>query len=98
MKKAFYPGMAHIGRLRPKDAPRTVSSRASDQQTYAGLISFDGAGTGHSTIFVTEDPIEPVQEPGGQESMLSPGRSSPEPEESQESASQRSDHYARVKY
>ncbi|KAF7964461.1 hypothetical protein HWV62_7413, partial [Athelia sp. TMB] len=98
MKKAFYPGMAHIGRLRPKDAPRTVSSRVMDQQTYAGLISFDEAGTGHSTIFVTEEPVEPVQEPGGQESILSPGRTDtpgPATKESAEFASQRSNHYAR---
>ncbi|KAF7969276.1 hypothetical protein HWV62_27803 [Athelia sp. TMB] len=99
MKKAFYPGMAHIGRLRPKDAPRTVSSRVMDQQTYAGLISFDEAGTGHSTIFVTEEPVEPVQEPGGQESILSPGRTDtpgPATKESAEFASQRSNHYARL--
>lgn len=94
MKKAFYPGMAPLGRMRPKDAARTVSSRALEQQTFAGLISFNEAGTGHSTIFATEEPPEPTQEPGGQESILR--GSTPVPQESV--AQQPKNHYPNVNY
>jgi len=56
MKKAFYPGMAGLGRMRPaKGVTRTVSSRALDQTIWQGLISFDDSESGGSTIFATQD-------------------------------------------
>lgn len=61
MKKAFFPGMAAIGRMRPKDGARTVSSRATEQQSWEGLISFNG-GAGESTIFATEEPLQQKDE------------------------------------
>jgi hypothetical protein len=52
MKKAFYPGMAGLGRMRPA---KDVSSRAFDQSTWQGLMSFDGHGSGGDTIFAIRD-------------------------------------------
>jgi hypothetical protein len=65
MKKAFYPGMASLGRMRPaKRVTRTVSSRALDQTTWQGLISFDDFESGGSTIFATQDGLHEEGEPG----------------------------------
>ncbi|KIM87196.1 hypothetical protein PILCRDRAFT_86241 [Piloderma croceum F 1598] len=62
MKKAFYPGMAGLGRMRPaKGVTRTVSSQALDQTTWQGLISFDDS---ESTIFATQDGLHEEGEPG----------------------------------
>ena len=62
MKKAFYPGMAGLGRMRPaKDGARTVSSRAADQNTWQGLLSFRDSESGGDTIFATKD--DPQEDP-----------------------------------
>lgn len=58
MKKAFYPGMAGLGRMRPaKDIARTVSSRASDQSIWQGLLSFNDPESGGDTIFATQNSL-----------------------------------------
>jgi hypothetical protein len=67
-KKAFYPGMAGLGRLRSqKDSVRTVSSRAADQNTWQGLISFNdtisGQATSFSTRVATVSGVQPIQGP-----------------------------------
>lgn len=54
MKRAFYPGMAGLGRMRAAhDRPRT-----SDQGSWEGLISF-ADGTGKETIFATPEVLKP---------------------------------------
>lgn len=58
MKKAFYPGMGGLGRMRSKDHARTVSSRASNNSSWQGLISFSDTESGQPTVFATADPAK----------------------------------------
>jgi hypothetical protein len=70
MKKAFYPGM---GRMRQsKDKARTVSSRASNNGSWQGLISFNDAESGQDTIFVTEYSSNSVQQPAAKDQHPDP--------------------------
>lgn len=49
MKKAFYPGMAGLGRLRTtKDRPRR-----SDQDNWQGVVSFNDYSSGSDSFFPT---------------------------------------------
>lgn len=53
-----------MGRMRqPRESARTVSSRASNNGYWQGLVSFNDAESGQDTVFVTEYASMPVQEP-----------------------------------
>ena len=75
MKKAFYPGMVDLGRMRPATGARTVSSRAVDQDTWQGLVSFRDTGSGTDTIFATQDLPQREEDKQTQEPVASEGPS-----------------------